>query len=220
VQRQFNIVDNITLQRDSHSLKFGIDYRRLSPLSSPALYHQTAVFFGDVSSVGAGIPFDVQVGSSLGATFLLRNLGVFAQDTWRILPRLTMTYGVRWDLDFVPSTLSGPQIAAVTGFDLNDLSKLALAPVGTPPYKTGYHNLAPRLGLAYQLSQAATWGTTIRGGFGLFYDLNSQEVGNSLFGTYLLGRSRPALSTLGANPMSHFLWARPTRRPRQSRLTT
>ncbi len=102
-----------------------------------------------------------------------------------------MTYGIRWDVDFAPATLGGPQLPAVTGFDLNDLSKLTLAPAGTPPFRTGYHNLAPRLGLAYQLSQAADWGTTIRGGFGLFYDLATQEVGNSLFsGTYPFGSTR------------------------------
>jgi hypothetical protein len=187
VQRQFNIVDNLALQRGSHSLKFGVDYRRLSPLSSPPGYQQTA-FFGDVSSAGAGnVDIVALVQSSLDATFLFRNLGAFAQDTWRIIPRLTMTYGVRWDVDFVPSSLSGPKLPAVTGFDLNDLSGLALAPVGTPPFKTGYHNLAPRVGLAYQLSQAADRGTTIRGGFGLFYDLATQEVGNGLFGTYPFG---------------------------------
>jgi outer membrane receptor protein involved in Fe transport len=118
VQRQFNIVDNLSLQRGSHGLKFGVDYRRLTPIFSPALYQQAA-FFSGVSSASAG---NVDVGalvlSSLGSTFLFRNLGVFAQDTWRIMPRLTMTYGVRWDVDFVPST----------GFDLNDLSGLALAP--------------------------------------------------------------------------------------------
>ncbi len=188
VQRQFNIVDNLTLQSGSHSLKFGVDYRRLSPIFSPASYRQGA-FFGDVSSAGAGnVDGGALVQSSLGATFLFRNLGVFAQDTWRIIPRLTMTYGVRWDIDFVPSTLSGPKLPAVTGFNLDDLSGLALAPVGTPPFKTSYGNLAPRLGLAYQLSQAADWGTTIRGGFGLFYDLATQEVGNGLFpGNYPFG---------------------------------
>jgi hypothetical protein len=181
VQRQFNIVDSLSLQKGSHSLKFGIDYRRLSPISTPLAYEQLA-FFSSVSSASAGnADVGAFVAQALDATFLLRNLGLFAQDTWRIVPRLTMTYGVRWDVDFVPSTLSGPKLAAVTGFDLNDLSALALAPAGTPPFRTGYVNLAPRLGLAYQLFQAADWGTTIRGGFGVFYDLATQELGNNIF---------------------------------------
>src|SRR5205823_1422060 len=98
------------------------------------------------------------------------NLGVFAQDTWRVAPRLTLTYGIRSDLDFAPSSLEGPSIPAVTGYNLNDLSQLAIAPAGTPAFKTTYGNIAPRLGFAYQLSQNQDWGTTLRGGFGLFYD--------------------------------------------------
>src|ERR1700677_3305997 len=47
-------------------------------------------------------------------------LGVFAQDSWRVVPRLTLTYGLRWDVDFAPSSTSGPSLLAVTGFNLND----------------------------------------------------------------------------------------------------
>jgi hypothetical protein len=188
VQRQFNIVDNLSLQRGAHSLKFGADYRRLSPIVSPLAYEQLA-YFSSVSSASVGnADIGATIGRGIDATFLFRNLGLFVQDTWRIVPRLTMTYGVRWDVDFVPSTLSGPKLPAVTGFNLNDLSNLALAPVGTPPFKTGYRNLAPRLGLAYQLSQAADWGTTIRGGFGVFYDLATSEAGNNVIsGSYPFG---------------------------------
>jgi hypothetical protein len=188
IQRQFNIVDNVTFQKGSHAFKFGLDYRRLSPIFSPPLYKQNP-FFGSVSSAAAGnVDIGVLVASATPATFLFRNLGVFAEDTWRIFPRLTMTYGVRWDIDFVPSSLSGAKLAAVTGFDLNDVSKLALAPAGTPLFKTRYGNLAPRLGVAYQVSQVADWGTTVRGGFGIFYDLATQEIGNDFSpGTYPFG---------------------------------
>ena len=114
--------------------------------------------------------------SNLPATFLFRDLGVFAQDTWHIVPRLTMTYGLRWDVDFVPS--SSPEFPAVTGFDLSNLSNLALLPAGTPPYKTKWGNIAPRIGLAYQVSDSQRWQTVLRGGFGVFYDLATSEAGN------------------------------------------
>lgn len=113
-------------------------------------------------------------------TFLFRNLGVFAQDTWRIAPRLTLTYGFRWEVDFAPSSLRGPSIPAVTGYNLNDFSQLAIAPSGTPVFKTTYGNLAPRFGVAYQLSQNQQWSSVLRGGFGVFYDLVSSETGNLL----------------------------------------
>ena len=181
-QRQLNFVDSLSLQRGSHSIKFGIDFRHLSPQFLPAAYTQ-AVYFSDVQSAGLGnVEFD-GIFSSLPVTFLFRNLGVFAQDTWRVVPRLTLTYGLRWDTDFVPTSLSGPGFNAAVGFNLSNLVNLALAPAGTPPYKTTYGNVASRIGLAYQVSQNPQWQTVIRGGFGVFYDLASTEAGNLLNST-------------------------------------
>jgi hypothetical protein len=177
-QRQFNILDSVSAQKGSHSLKFGVDYRRLSPRLAPAAYGQVSLF-PDVASADTGTAFASLVSSSLPVTFLFRNLGVFAQDSWHIVPRLTMTYGLRWDVDFVPSSISGPEFPAVTGFDLSNLSNLALAPSGTRPYKTKWDNLAPRIGFAYQVSESQRWQTVLRGGLGVFYDLATSEAGNT-----------------------------------------
>jgi hypothetical protein len=179
LQRQINILDSVSLQKGPHGLKFGIDYRRLSPRLAPAAYIQNPVFL-DVPSAETGTIFASPIDFSLPATFLFRNLGVFAQDTWHILPRLTMTYGLRWDVDLVPSSVSGPEFNAVTGFNLSNLSNLALLPAGTPPYETKWSNVAPRIGLAYQVSDSQRWETVLRGGFGIFYDLASSEAGNGV----------------------------------------
>jgi hypothetical protein len=179
-QRQLNFVDSTSVQRGSHSLKLGIDYRRLSPRIAPVAYEQLNVF-SDIPSAETGTSEYNFVSSSRSVTFLFRNLGVFAQDTWHIASRLTMTYGLRWDVDFVPT--SGPEFNAVTGFELSDLSNLALLPAGTPPYKTKWGNIAPRIGLAYQISESQRWQTVLRGGFGVFYDLPSSEAGNGASST-------------------------------------
>jgi outer membrane receptor protein involved in Fe transport len=176
-QRQFNILDSVSLQKGSHSLKFGIDYRRLSPLYGPSSYRQEN-FFSDIPSAETGTSLFNLVFASLPTVFLFRDLGMFAQDTWHIAPRLTMTYGLRWDVNFVPSSISGPKFNAVTGFNLSNLSSLALLPAGTPSYKTKWSNLAPRIGLAYQVSESQRWQTVVRGGFGIFYDLATAEAGN------------------------------------------
>jgi hypothetical protein len=178
-QRQVNIVDSLSIQKGSHSLKFGVDYRRLSPRFDPYGYLQSALF-SIVPLAETGNLLSGSVASNLETTFLFRNLGVYAQDTWRVAPRLTLTYGLRWDVDGAAKTLSGPSLPAVTGFNLDDLSQLALAPVGTQPYKTTYGNFAPRLGVAYQISQSQDRQTVVRGGFGVFYDLASSEMGNQI----------------------------------------
>jgi len=184
-QQQINLVDSLSLQKGSHSLKFGIDYRRLSPLYDNVPYLQNDTF-ADIPSADTGTLYYGAVESSLPVSFLFRNLGVFAQDTWHIVPRLTMTYGLRWDVEFVPS--SDPEFPAVTGFDLSNLSNLALLPAGTPPYKTEWGNIAPRMGLAYQVSANQSWQTVLRGGLGVFYDLAASEAGNTLGGlTYPFG---------------------------------
>jgi len=194
-QRQLNFVDNVSLQRGPHSIKFGLDFRRLSPQLDPANYTQSA-YFSDVLSAETGTLSGAFLYSSLPVTFLFRNLGIFAQDTWRVVPRLTLTYGLRWDTDFVPESLSGPSFPAVVGFNLSNLANLALAPAGTPPYKTTYGNVAPRIGLAYQISQNPQRQTVLRGGFGVFYDLATSEAGNiAQYLWYPFGSSYSPLAT-------------------------
>jgi hypothetical protein len=188
-QRQVNLVDSLAVQSGTHSLKFGIDYRRLSPLNSPTAYIQDA-YFSSVSAAQAGNLFFGSLASNVTSTLLFRNLGLYAQDTWRMTKRLTMTYGVRWDVDFVPQSLQGAKFPAVTGYNLNDLSNLALATPGTSPYQTDYGTLAPRVGIAYQIHQNPNWQTVLRTGAGVFYDLASSEVGNVVnTGYYPFGAS-------------------------------
>jgi len=179
LQRQFNIVDSLSVQKGTHSLKFGVDFRRLSPHDDPYLYSQLPSFY-DIPTAETGIsPFNTIV-SNVASTFLFRNLGVYAQDTWRAFRRFTLTYGLRWDVDYAPGSVSGMNLPAVTGYNLSDLSQLALAPTGTAPFRTRYGGIAPRIGVAYQISQNPNWQTVLHGGFGLFYDLATSEAGTLL----------------------------------------
>lgn len=180
-QSQVNVVDSLSWQRDSHSLKFGVDFRRLSPLFAPLAYGQEN-FFSNVAAAQTGNLLESVLLSSRGVPLNFNNLGLFAQDTWRVARRLTLTYGLRWDVDFAPSSRNGPNLSAVTGFNLNNLANLALAPAGTPPFNTSYGNVAPRIGMAYQLSQSQNWQSVLRGGFGVFYDLVTSDAGNDLNG--------------------------------------
>jgi hypothetical protein len=174
VQRQINIVDTVSLHSGSHSLKFGVDFRRLTPSFGHPAYVQDN-YFNDIPSAEAGTLALFFANESTDAYLLFRNLGLYAQDTWQLGPRVVVTYGLRWDVDFAPSTTKGPQLAAINA--CCNFATIALAPAGTPVFGTTYGNVAPRIGVAYQLSQRPGWETVIRSGFGVFYDLADQDAG-------------------------------------------
>jgi outer membrane receptor protein involved in Fe transport len=199
-QRQFNLVEGLAWQKRQHSLKIGGDYRRLTPFFGAIQYSQQA-YFSTVPSAAAGNLFFSFLLAGQTTTQVLNNLGIFAQDSWRVAPRLTLTYGARWELDVAPSASTGPSLNAVTGFSVNDLSSLALAPPGTRSFSTGYGNVAPRFGLAYQLQQNEKWQSVARGGVGIFYDLVTSEVGNAIStSAYPFGASK--LTFGGTFPLS------------------
>jgi hypothetical protein len=173
VQRQLNIVDGLSVRSGLHSMKFGVDFRRLSPSFGHPAYVQLN-YFNDVPSAETGALSEFFATISQNAYLLFRNLGVYAQDTWTVGPRLVLTYGLRWDVDFAPATTKGPALAAINA--CCDFATLALAQSGTPVFKTTYSNFAPRIGGAYHLSQRTRWETVLRGGFGIFYDLADQDA--------------------------------------------
>jgi hypothetical protein len=100
---------------------------------------------------------------------LTQALSLYAQDTWRVKPRFTLTYGLRWELNPAPSPRHGTLLASWT--NINDPANLALAPFGTSVYATTYGNVAPRLGMAVKLDEKGT--TVLRAGWGLYYDLGT-----------------------------------------------
>jgi hypothetical protein len=182
-QRQYNIVDSVSLQHGHHDIKLGADLRYLAPIYMPESYSQQA-YFATVAAAKTGTIQLVSLTAPQTGHFLFPDLGFYAQDTWKMTSRLTMTYGLRWDIEPPPSTLSGPSLPAFTGVDHNNMSDVALAPAGTPPFHTQWGNLAPRFGLVYQLSAAPGWGTVLRAGTGVFYDMATSEIGNLFTSTY------------------------------------
>jgi hypothetical protein len=178
-QRQINLIDNLSITSGHHQMKFGVDYRWLSPFSSPLSYGQFGEFTDMSSNPGGALSGTAAVAESLAIqpnALLARNYSFYGQDTWKITPRLTVTYGLRWDIN---PPLKGKN-SANDPFTLTGLSNpptIALAPRSTPLYQTTYGNVAPRLGIAYQLRGTSNWDTIVRGGVGVFYDLGYGSLG-------------------------------------------
>jgi hypothetical protein len=173
---QVNVVNTFSWVSGAHHLKFGVDYRHFQPTNQgPSSYTLILNDFGQLRSGTMGTLLSV---ASEQITVRLRNWSIFAQDTWKATPRLTLTYGLRWEINTPPvSITSGKPLYAIEG--IFDDRPVQLAPPGTPLWRTRYDNLAPRVGGAYQL----TTSTLVRGGFGLFHDLGYGDLlGSTIFG--------------------------------------
>lgn len=182
-QRQINVVDNVSVQVNDHQIKAGIDYRWLTPFSSPRFYSENLLFadLNGATSTASGVVTTATISSHRGVALSSQNISLYLQDTWRPIPRAALTYGLRWDVN---PALSGKD-AADQPFTIRGLAQpatMTLAPQGTFLYQTSYGNIAPRVGLAYVLHQDPGWETVLRGGAGIFYDLGTGSLGNLSLG--------------------------------------
>jgi hypothetical protein len=120
---------------------------------------------------------EVRVGSDY-RRFRQHEYGLFAQDSWKALPNLTLSYGLRWEFNgvpydaqnnlsnlFVPANGPGPFTFTVVG-----------PGTGTLLYQNNYGLIEPRVGFSYDPYSDGK--TAVRGGFGLFHD----RIFGNLFG--------------------------------------
>ena len=187
----FQVSENFSKVMGTHVLKVGagfhIDQVNIDP---DALYNGSFSFTGaetgsDFADFLLGVPSNYAQGDSLA--FYLRNkyVGIYAQDSWRVRPNLTLNYGLRWDLlppwrekfNQLQTLVLGEQSRVYPGaptglvFPGDPGIPATLAPVK-------HTNFAPRIGLAYSpdhqtglLSRIfGSRGTTsVRAGYGLYY---------------------------------------------------
>ena len=207
-QRQINVVDNFSYQLGNHQLKMGIDYRRLAPIYNPREYSQQGIFSNPAAIVSGR--------ATLAAAFaikssrpLFNNFSVYGQDSWRAARGLTLTYGLRWDVNPPPSEAEGNLPYALTGVESR--STLALAQRGERLYETSYNNFAPRIGIAYRPFPNSGHELSIRGGFGVFYDLGNSQTGEAFTRYPFATRITPIVGPVF--PLSSQLSALPTFNP-------
>jgi carboxypeptidase family protein len=118
----------------------------------------------------------------------VQRLGFYAEDSWRLTPRLTLNYGLRYDTTFGLFTAAGHSEA------LNPA--LANLQPGVDPDITGAPHdyrkaFAPRLGFAYAVGDSGK--TVVRGGFGMYYNDLAQNG-------WVLALTTVNNSNLGLNP--------------------
>ena len=171
---QLNFADDFVAVRGTHQMKFGADYRainlKLRPFQNALFYYISSVpNFLSTSQADDGIYSETAKTSE----FLFQSTSIYAQDTWKPRPELTVTYGLRWELSPAPAARGGTTLAAWR--NVNNPAAISLAPQGTPLWNTTYTNFAPRIGIAYGITQKSD--LVLRAGWGIFYDLGSNAAG-------------------------------------------
>src|SRR5262249_16713823 len=100
----------------------------------------------------------------------------FAQDDFRITPRLTLNLGLRYDVLTWPVEVENPQ----ANFDLVTGALIVAGSTGASRalIPIAYHTFGPRLAFAYQLTDDAK--PILRDGYGLFYFVDRGGIANQL----------------------------------------
>ena len=186
-ENQFQWVNNWTKIAGDHTIKFGADVRRGQQQRIPSDSHRSGEITFNDSTTGDSFLDNLasgaaSTGSSIGSYLLglpskfsryytgsdyypgLREtrLFFFVQDSWRITPKLTVNYGLRYE-NYLPQVAAKPGGAG--SFDPTTGEVLAAGignvprNLGVKPYNTGF---VPRFGIAYQ----ATEKTVVRAGYG------------------------------------------------------
>jgi Carboxypeptidase regulatory-like domain len=188
-EANINFVNHWTKTKGNHTIKWGVDYRRLRDdlLQTQTINPRGLFNFGTAQTSlnpgPGGVQPRVGIVNNM-ASFLLdlpsdggRDIAAyypalranqffaFAQDKWQVSQKLTLDIGLRWEF-YPPAT---PRFSAGFSNYNPDNNTLELAGVGGVPMNLGlntyYRYFAPRLGAAYRLDNA----TVIRAGFGISY---------------------------------------------------
>jgi outer membrane receptor protein involved in Fe transport len=211
-ENEFQWVGNVTHTFGNHSLKFGVDVRYQQALRVPSDSHRSGQLTFDQTTTqgpnGGGLSlasfllgdvnsFTRYVSNSTTAAERQNRLFSYVQDTWRITPRLTMNYGLRWEIYF-PQYVSGKDQG---GFQQLDTGEVLVAGENgvslNGNLNTSYKRFAPRLGIAYQIDPK----TVVRTGYGRTYDVGVFGVS---FG-HNVTQNLPVLANQSLNPSNPWL---------------
>jgi hypothetical protein len=211
-EQQWQFVNNWTNIRGNHTIKFGADIRYAQNLRVPSDVHRAGelsfndtrtegpsggglglagFLLGDVSSFGRYISNSSDAGERQKRWFF------FGQDTWRITPKLTLSYGLRWEVYF-PQTVTG---ASKGGFVQPTTGEVWIAGTNgvglNGNVQNTFTNFAPRVGIAYQITPK----TVLRMGYGRSFDVG---VFGSAFG-HSVTQNLPVLAQQSNDPAQNYL---------------
>lgn len=189
------ITDHISYLRGKHAFKFGGEILNNQSQSDVTSNTKGPIRFTNLQDFFAGLPDGVPPAGTVqgGAGFpgtkgtsriltgdLVRNFSfqgyaLFVQDDWRVVPRVTVNLGLRWEYNTVPKELNN-----LTG-NFNPNAPTGVQQVGyglTSTYNSDYRDFAPRLGVAWDVF--GTGRTVVRASGGFYYSQTALDVFNGI----------------------------------------
>ena len=213
-ERKWQIADTLYYIRGNHTFKVGVDFVHNYDISNNQQYYfgdysygSVANYLEDLSTKGAAGTCNSTTLNAASATvsavgnygcysYIFQSFGAnaydiatldygfFAQDNWKITPRLSLELGLRWDYESLPSPSSA--LTAANG------TFVPYAGISNRP--SDKNNFGPRIGFSWDAY--GTGKTVVRGGFGMYY---GRIINATLLSTYF-GTG----STLGQYQTSHI----------------
>lgn len=198
LQHQENPSDTLTWTHDKHLFRFGGSYLQSTNYQNRGSLAKNFDIHSYYKSASAIL-------SNKTSTYTIqdyplrqdqtnRMMGFFAQDEWHALPRLSLSLGLRWDINPAPRFSGGP-VYGYTG-EITEPSSLGLSAANAPLFSTDYKDISPRVGMAYTIHNTSGHELVLRAGAGVFSSLMS-------FYTFVpLGTSQTVTETGSAYPLN------------------
>lgn len=192
-ERRTQIADTVTLIQGKHTIKFGGDFNYVSDLLDNLFQNAGAYSYASIVDFISDLAFPATGGcfvtgsttvrtkcytsfnQGFGPTafkFNTKDYNFFAQDDFRATSRLTLNFGLRYELQVLPE----PQIA-------NGLV------ARSSDFPRDRNNFGPRIGFAYALDKDSN--TSLRGGYGIYYGrIINSTISNAITNTGVVAGQR------------------------------
>jgi hypothetical protein len=185
-QKSQQLADNVIWSHGAHTFRFGGDFEFHDvqyfqiPCAKGCFNFSTDFtgFAGADVLTGFADSYNVGIGTPSGNTDTHNfHIAGYGQDDWKITNRLTLNFGLRYELFTYPTEVHNYQ----SNFSLTTLTLLEAGVNGNSRalVNNNYKDLGPRLGFAYDLTGDGK--SSVRGGYGLYYFQERGGGGNSLF---------------------------------------
>jgi hypothetical protein len=177
----FQLSNVLSYTRGTHNLRAGFDARRMTTWRKSGNQPRGEFTFnGDMSGYSMA-DFMMGVPRTVNTTALMlpahvghwRN-GLFVNDVWQATPKMTLSLGLRYELNTVAQSYEG--FASELNADFTEIIPSAIEadyPVpGFRLHEPNHGDIAPRVGATYRLTDK----TVLRGGWGIFFNPNQMNT--------------------------------------------